>query len=64
MATIEVISDEAVYFVDRQTGNVLDAIPFELSNTTYQEVTHFNPLHPALLMAEEWDEVPVHKFRK
>lgn len=61
MVVVTVLADLAVLFVDRLTGNVLDCVYLTLEHTDlYDHIQSFNPLHPALLMAEEWDEIPLH----
>ena len=61
MVVVTVMADLAMLFVDRQTGAVLDCVYHSLELAPlYDHIQSFNPLHPALLMAEEWDEIPLY----
>lgn len=62
---IEVVADGAHLYVERATGNVLDCVYISRKHAgKYDDIAGFNPLCPALLMAEPWDEVPLHALQK
>lgn len=61
---VEVSADGAFMYVDRATGEVLRHVyTEEIFDGAYDSITKFNPLHPALLCAEAWDEIPLHKLQ-
>ena len=56
---VEVRADRAILYVHRETGEIARIVYTDPPMGGYDNITGFDPAHPALLFAQEWDEIPL-----